>query len=67
MPVAQILRRFIPTATDLTDTEIAAFEAEILAVLEALTVQQRNAVQTEFAAITQNGGIWLLITLLSPV
>ena len=67
MPVAQILRRFIPTATDLTEAEIEAFEAEILTVLQALTVQQRNAVQTQFTAITQNDGIWLLVTILSPV
>ena len=67
MAVARILRRFLPTATDLTAAEIAAFEAEILVVLNGLTVQQRNAVQIHFAAITQNDGIWLLVTLLSPV
>mgnify|MGYP001589374335 FL=1 len=67
MAVARILRRFIPTATDLTEGEITAFETEILAVLQGLTVQQRNAVQSQFTAIPQSGGIWLLVILLSPV
>ena len=67
MAVARILRRFIPSATDLTDAQLEAFEAEILTVLNSLTVQQRNAVQMQFAAIPQLEGIWLLITLLSPV
>ena len=67
MAVARILRRFIPTATDLTAAEIAAFEAEMLVVLNGLTVQQRNALQTQFTVIPQPEGIWLLVTLLSPV
>ena len=67
MAVARILRRFIPTATDLTEGEITVFETEILTVLNGLTVQQRNAVQTQFMAIPQSGGIWLLVILLSPV
>ena len=67
MAVARILRRFIPSATDLTDAQLEAFEGEILAVLNSLTVQQRNAVQTQFTAIPQLEGIWLLVTLLSPV
>ena len=67
MAVARILRRFIPSATDLTSEQIAVFEEEIIGVLNGLTVQQRNAVQTQFTAIPQPEGIWLLVTLLSPV
>lgn len=67
MPIARILRRFIPSATDLTDAELAAFEAEILAVLQTLTIQQRQAVQSQLSAIPQPGGLWLLVSLIVPL
>ena len=67
MAIARILRRFVPTATDLTNAEIAVFEAEILAVLNALTIQQRQAVQVQFTSIVQPSGIWLFVSILSPI
>ena len=67
MAIARILRRFVPTPTDLANEEIAAFEIEISAVLNALTQQQRQAVQVQFTAITQQGGVWLLVSILSAL
>ena len=67
MPIARILRRFVPTASDLANEEITVFETEILAVLTALTVQQRQAVQVQFTSVVQPGGLWLLVSILSPI
>ena len=68
MAVVRLLRYWLPSPTEMTAGVLTAMEAEIQAVLTAMSPQQRKEAQITFTPLVQprdHGGGWILIAIIA--